>query len=150
MDNISDPIIRMSMRLQKITQQNILDKIGLSSVSVKILFIIDSTPIISSSDILHVIGGTRSNISQRLSFLEKKGYIARDQKPSETDKRVIHIFLTPLGKKKVLSIKQWITKANICIEKYFTPEELAAHRDFFIKLNTVLDQEIAAHTTEKD
>jgi DNA-binding MarR family transcriptional regulator len=138
------------MRLQKIAQQNILDKIGLSSVSVKILFIIDSAPITSSSDILHVIGGTRSNISQRLSFLEKKGYVARNQKPSKTDKRVINLSLTPLGEKKLLSIKQWITKANICIEKYFTPEELAAHRAFFIKLNTVLDQEIHAQNVEKD
>lgn len=140
MDNLSEPIMQAALRLQKIAQQHIFHKIGLSSTSVKILYIIDRKKNTTPSDIMNTVGGTRSNISQRLSHLEKMGYIVRTHHNASTDKRIVHVSLTTLGTEKIREIRKWVKKANICIEQYFTPAELAAHNAFFAKLNTLLAQ----------
>ncbi|MFA5986585.1 MAG: MarR family transcriptional regulator [Parcubacteria group bacterium] len=145
MQTITESIMCIASRLERIADQHIFRHIDLSAISVKILFIIHIHPSITPSDIQESVGGTKSNISQRLNYLEKKGFITRTH-TKDADKRTVSLTLTPIGKKKITTIKKWLTKANLHLEKHFTQKELHTHFDFLKKLHTVLDHEEKNHS----
>lgn len=139
---ISDSIIRTAMRLENIANKHFFNHIGMSSASIKIMCIIAKCPECNTpTKILEAVGGTRSNISQRLDYLEKQGFINRKHARTGSDKRKVNIILTPQGKTKLAQTEEWIKKANMYLEEYFTKEELAGHFTFFKKLNGILDAE---------
>ncbi len=137
MHTISESIMCIAHRFERLGQKHIFAQADLSSVSAKILFVINMHRHISPSDIHDALGGTMSNISQRITYLEKNGFITRIH--STTDKRKISLSLTPLGKQKITDIKKWLKKGNVCIEKQFTKEEIAQHFAFCKKLHATLD-----------
>ena len=141
MANISDPIMSTATKLERIANVHIFSHIGLSSANIKIMCILDRMKITTPSGILKFLGGTRSNISQRLDFLEKKGYILRKHDSTSADKRKVNIQLTTAGRRKLTEAEKWLKKANLYLEKYFTKKELAAHFAFFKKLNEILDRD---------
>ena len=141
MANISDPIMSTAAKLERIANVHIFSHIGLSSASIKIMCILDRMKITTPSGILEFLGGTRSNVSQRLDFLEKKGYVLRKHDSTSPDKRKVNIQLTTTGKKKLAEAEKWLKKANLYLEKYFTKKELEAHFAFFEKLNEILDRD---------
>lgn len=142
MQTISDSIIGAAMRLEGIANKHIFSHIDITSASIKIMCVLLKCPSANTpGGILEAIGGTKSNISQRLAFLEKNGFIKRKHADAGSDKRKVTICLTPKGKKKLLEAEKLIQKANMYLEKHFTNEELASHFAFFKKLNDILNKE---------
>lgn len=141
MANISDPIVSTAAKLERIANSHIFIHIGMSSASIKIMCILHKTSVTTPSAIQEYMGSSRSNVSQRLDFLEKQGYISRKHSPLSKDKRKVDISLTSMGKRKLKEAEKWLRKANLYLEKYFTKKELDAHFAFFKKLNEILDRE---------
>ena len=88
--------------------------------------------------IIELIGGTKSNISQRLNSLEKKGYI-KMRKSTGKDKRMLFVELSPLGRKKLQEMKKHLNKVKLELESNFIREEIQKHFAFFDKLNKLVD-----------
>lgn len=93
----------------------------------------------TASALIETTGATKSNLSQRLSFLEKENYIIRTYASDKKDKRKITIKLTPAGKEIIADLEKRFKKAQISFEKKFSKKEIAQHLAFFKKLNTILD-----------
>ena len=138
MPTISESFMCIAHRFSQLGQKHIFGHADISLISAKILFVISAKPDISPSMIRDMLGGTMSNISQRLSYLEKHNLIARVHDAS--DKRKISFMLTDLGKKKAAMIRRWVKKGNVSIEKHFSKDELAHHFAFCSKLHTILDK----------
>lgn len=93
----------------------------------------------TASELIEITGATKSNMSQRLSFLEKEKYIIRTYASDKKDKRKITIELTLAGKEMIADLEKRFKKAQISFEKKFTAKEIAQHKAFFKKLNSILD-----------
>lgn len=112
---------------------------GLSSTSVKILGMLSHHKSLTPSQIIEMNNSTKSNISQRLSFLEKEGLITRDYATDKKDKRKVKVLLTDLGEKKLKEMHKVMTKAKISVEKKLSKGEIAQHEAFMQKLNDIMD-----------
>lgn len=137
----AESIICLSRRLESIANKYVFQPMGLSSISMKILKLVRRHGPLTASDMLDDLGATKSNISQRMNFLEKAGYIARKYGADKKDRRKIKIELTPKGKKTITELEKRFKKAQISFEEKFTQKELIDHRDFIKKINTILDEE---------
>lgn len=84
------------------------------------------------------LGGTKSNITQRLNFLERSKLIL-SARSKEGDKRKVLVSLSPEGTKKIKDVMDIFKKNSIYLEKFFTEKELAEHFSFMRKMNTVLN-----------
>lgn len=89
-------------------------------------------------EIMKLVGGTKSNISQRLDYLEKKGYV-KIYKNMTGDKRKSSVKLTAAGKEKLQEIKSHFKKVKLELESNFSQEEIERHFAFFNKLNKIID-----------
>lgn len=138
---VAKQIIYIASRLEAIANHFVFNPAGLSSASVKILDILRCNTMLTPSDILEKIGGTKSNVSQRLNFLEKEGFIARTHSQYSQDKRRVAIKLTAKGNKKLSEMHERLKKAQLHLEKHFTKAELDAHYAFFEKIKLLLDTE---------
>ncbi len=133
------PIIHIAHRFEAIAQRYIFQPTGFSPMSMNILRLLrDNGPLIAS-DLIRMTATTKSNMSQRLSFLEKEHLVSRMPAKENGDKRKTMISLTTSGKKKIATLEERIKKAEISFEKKFTPKELADHKAFFEKLSIILD-----------
>lgn len=133
------PIICLAHRFESIGNKYIFKPMGLSHTSIHILKLLERDKRLTSSDLIKITNASKSNMSQRLSFLEKEGYITRSYAKDSKDKRKIFIQITENGKKKITAIEKRIKQAQISFEKKFTKEELLHHKEFFKKLSSVLD-----------
>ena len=136
--SIIEPIVYTASRLEAIANHCIFSPIGMNISSVKIMGILCQRKAMTQKDILELIGGTKSNISQRLNFLEKKGYI-RTYKDTADDKRKLFVELTETGRKKLIEIKGQLRKVKLELESNFTKKEIEQHFAFFKKLNKLVD-----------
>lgn len=142
MKTISETIIHTAMRLENIGNKHIFSLFGMTATSIKIMFVLKKCPECKTpTKILEIIGGTRSNISQRLDFLEKQGLVTRKHADIKSDKRKVILSLTSKGKKKLSEAEKYIEKANMYLEKYFSKKELAAHFAFMDRLQQVIAKE---------
>lgn len=114
---------------------------GLSSTSMKILKLLKNRGPLTASKLIEITGATKSNLSQRLNFLEKENHILRTYASDKKDKRKVLIELTLTGKKMMLGIEKRLQKAQISFEKKFSEKEIAQHKAFIKKLNSILDSE---------
>ncbi len=136
--SIIEPVIYTASRLEVISNRYLFGPIGMNITSIKILGLINKKKAITPKDIMELIGGTKSNISQRLDFLEKKGFI-KTRKNTFSDKRKTLIALTPLGKKKLREMKSHLKKTSLELESNFSEEEIQQHFTFFNKLNKLIE-----------
>jgi DNA-binding MarR family transcriptional regulator len=113
---------------------------GFSAISMQILQILNQKSPITSGELISMTSSTKSNLSQRLSFLEKEGYIEKILPNDKTDKRKILIQISPSGEKKINDIEKRICKAQISFEKKFSDKELSQHKDFMLKIQKILDE----------
>lgn len=134
-----EPIIHLAHRFESIANKYVFQPMGLSPISMKILKLLKNKKSMTASELVEITNATKSNISQRLNFLEKENYIARTYASDATDKRKITINLTPSGKKRIEDLEKRFKKAQISFEKKFTEKEIAQHREFIQKLNAILD-----------
>lgn len=91
-------------------------------------------------EIMKLVGGTKSNISQRIDSLEKRGYI-ETHKHAFDDGRKMSVKLTIAGKEKIQEIKNHFKKVKLELESKFSQEEIRQHFEFFNKLNEIIDSE---------
>jgi len=136
--SIIEPVIYTASRLEVISNRYLFGPIGMNITSIKILGLINKKKAITPKDIMELIGGTKSNISQRLDFLEKKGFV-KTRKNTFSDKRKTLIALTPLGKKKLREMKSHLKKTSLELESNFSEEEIQQHFTFFNKLNKLIE-----------
>lgn len=134
-----EPLILAAMRIEHIGTKHLFGPLGLTSASVKMLRLLECRGSISPGEMPEVLGTTKSNVSQRLAFLEKEGLVRRNYGASLRDKRLAAVSLTPAGKRKLSAIRQRLDKARPQLMKEFSAQELKHFNSFIAKLNRILD-----------
>jgi DNA-binding MarR family transcriptional regulator len=129
----------MANRLENIASRYVFQPLGLSASSVKILGLLRHKRRATPGEILSCLGGTKSNISQRLRFLEKEGLIKRLPPRRAEDKRHVSIVLTAAGRRKLKIVSRHFSRSEMKLEEHFNLKEIQSHLKFFQKLHTVLN-----------
>ena len=137
----AESIIFLAHRFETIANKYVFQPMGLSAISMKILKLLRVHGQLTASDLIVMANSTKSNISQRLNFLEKEKYIIRTHDIDDGDKRKIRIELTAHGKQMISDLEKRFKKAQISFEEKFSAKELAEHRSFLAKINLILDSE---------
>lgn len=134
-----EPILCLARRIEAIANKYVFQPMGFSAISMQILKLLKNNGPLTASDLIKMTNATKSNMSQRLSFLEKEKLVSRACDCSCCDKRKITVKLTPAGKEKIDNLEKRFQKAQISFEKKFSEKELTQHKAFFQKLNALLD-----------
>lgn len=127
-------------RIQAYANRLYFEPIGLTTPCAIILHLLKHHGLMTPTEILKYMGGTKSNISQRLRTLERDGLITRKENNTD-DKRQITILLTELGLQKYTTFERLISATTKLVESELeiTEEErLACHR-LITKINKFLD-----------
>jgi DNA-binding MarR family transcriptional regulator len=130
-------IMSTSQRIDNLGYYHLLKPLKLSVASYQILRVLEKYQALSPSELVKQLGSTKSNISQRLHSLEKRGLIHRTIDPN--DHRSTRLELSPSGQQLLSGIAEKIQHAEIQLEKHFSPEELHNLQSFLHKLNTIFD-----------
>lgn len=138
-DSFADSFVLTAFRIEALTERYLFKPAGISSASFKILVFIRKHPNCSPIHIMDYLGGTKSNITQRLNFLEKSKLIL-SARSKEGDKRKLLLLLTNEGLKKIKKVMISFKKNSIYLEKFFTEKELMEHFSFMKKMNSVLNE----------
>lgn len=149
--SIIEPIILTASKLEVFSNKYLFGPLELTVSSMKILLILKRKGRQTAKEILRNVGGTKSNISQRLNLLEKKGYIKKYQMEDMKDGREIFIELTPNGKKKVAILYKHIKKFKLEFESTFSSQEISQHSAFFRKLSRLIEireQQFSKHKSK--
>ncbi|HMN19146.1 MAG TPA: MarR family transcriptional regulator [Candidatus Moranbacteria bacterium] len=134
-----EPLILAAMRIEHLGTKHLFGPLGLTSSSVKMLRLLECRGSASPGDMLAVLGTTKSNMSQRLAFLEKEGLICRNYGKNAKDKRRATVALTTEGKKKLAAVRKRLLKGRTELMKEFSRKELEDFNLFITKLNRILD-----------
>lgn len=137
-DSFADSFVLTAIRIEALTERYLFKPAGITSASFKILAFVRKHPDCSPSHIMDYLGGTKSNITQRLNFLERSKLIL-SARSKEGDKRKVLVSLSPEGDKKIKEVMDSFKKNSIYLEKFFTDKELAEHFSFMRKMNSVLN-----------
>lgn len=135
--DIISPLFCATQLLEALGNRYIFNPVGLTATSFKILSALKkerATP----SALLCQVGGLKSNLSQRLRALEKKGLIRRLANENTGDKRQVFFQLTANGRKILQQAEAHAKHASLSFEKRFTKKELERHYAFFAKLTRLL------------
>lgn len=138
-DSFTDFFVMTAMRLEALSEIYLLKPLGLTAASFKILSFIKNNDQCSPMDIICYLGGTKSNITQRLSFLEKNNLVSLSRQKTG-DKRKVIISLTTQGLDKLKVVREVFHDKSIHIENFFSQEELNEHLNFMLKLSDILGQ----------
>lgn len=139
--SIAQTLLLTSSRLESISNQCIFGPMGLTLSSVKILNILHHKGPMLPTEILKIIGGTKSNITQRLNLLAKKGFVARFLPEDMADKRKVMVKLTRVGSTKVDKMVSIINRKSLDLASRFTAEEIKSYDHFMDKLNDIISEE---------
>ncbi len=127
-----------ALRLEALADRYFFKPYNLSSASFRILAIIDYAKESTPTEIMKYIGGSKSNVTQRLNFLNRLGLVS-SSKDRIGDGRSLKVRLTPAGKKLLREIKSIINKHNLKLDAFFTPEETVFFQKFINKIMFTLD-----------
>ncbi len=136
-----ESVVCLAHRMEAIANKYVFQPMGISPVSMKILKALKIHVSLSPSDLIEITNSTKSNISQRLNFLEKEGSIHRNYASDKSDKRKVQLQLTATGKNKLATIEKRFEKAHISFSRKFSAEEIEHHQLFMQKINAILDKE---------
>lgn len=131
-------LMYIAHRLETNANRYYFEPMGLSSTYCKIICMLSAHGGARPTEILQKIGGTKSNISQRLDIMEKRGYVNRQIEQSG-DKRNVRVQLTDVGQKKYHEIRAFMQKKSDYIEKQFSAEEKRHLKSIIDKLNKLMD-----------
>ncbi|NQX44314.1 MarR family transcriptional regulator [Paenibacillus tritici] len=94
---------------------------------------------ISTKDLSYMLDIRISSLNELLAKLEKAEYITR--RPSETDKRIMLIYLTPKGQEEE---EAEVDSSGIfsCLSQ----EEQTAFRDYLVRISAALEEELGSDT----
>ena len=139
---IPESILRAAARIKTVADHQVFNPLGMTTSTFRILNLLAQsedgrrTP----GYLMKFVGGTKSNMSQRLNFLAKNKLIKRVEPKVGEDNRKVFITLTPVGKTLVSDVTKKIAKAKLRLENFFTPAEIANHFAFIEKLNLFFDE----------
>lgn len=140
-ESLARSIVLTAMRLENLGNRFIFEPLGLTAASLKIVGLLHHLGPMTPSAIGERLGSTKSNITQRLNFLEKKGLVSRQaSKSGQGDGRSVSVCLTAYGRRQLKLINSALKEHQLHIAKYFTPEEIQANLDFLKRFNEILDQ----------
>lgn len=139
-DDIVTPILRVATRIERLSDRHIFEPVGLSFAAFKILKHLSVSGPSSPGTMLVSLGGTKSNLSQRLGTLERKGFVKRLPPRTGGDRRFADFALTTSGKKKLRSTETLAEKEGLRLAGHFSKTERSSHASFFEKLLSLLDQ----------
>lgn len=139
--SMAEKIICSATRLESFGNKHVFDAFGLTTSGYKILHIIYEHKVTTPSDILNFIGGTKSNITQRINYLAKLKYVKKITEHSKfNDKRKTIIQLTNFGKKRYKDILKSIDTNSIQLDKLFNDTEKKTVEKLINKLNIIIDK----------
>jgi DNA-binding MarR family transcriptional regulator len=138
---ITHPIIYTASRLEAIANRYVFGPMGTTASGMKILGLLLKHGSLTPQRIRELSGGTKSNVSQRLGYLEKKGYIVRDEAVFPNDLRKILVKLTAKGKTQMTEVHKRMKSAQLCLASHFTEKEIEQHCKFIGKVNSIIDKE---------
>lgn len=139
--SIARLIIFTAARLEQFANIYVLKPLGLTTTAIKIMGLLYYHSPLSPTDILKSIGGTKSNVTQRLDFLEKSGLITRfTPKKNGSDKRKKMIKLTADGKKRLVTAQELINEKSLLLEKCFSRKKYNEYFEFLLKINILVNQ----------
>jgi DNA-binding MarR family transcriptional regulator len=143
--SLGQMIVFTASRLESLSNTCIFQPLGLTLISVKIMHIIHHKNGAAPSDLLKIIGGTKSNITQRLNYLEKNGLVERSAVAEGKDRRTIMVRLTKLGKEKLESAIKIVKAKSVDLEKCFSEKEIACVMKVLSRVNLLLDEHGIKH-----
>lgn len=121
------------MRLEAYAERNIFKGFDFTASNFRIMAMIDRLGPAFPSEIVRLLGFSKSNLTQRLSFMEKAGLVQKEKKGD--DGRKIMVSLTKEGKKQYLQALKIAKKKNKELGLLFSDKELNSYFDFMQKLN---------------
>lgn len=127
-----------ALRLEILIDRWIFKPLDLTAASFRILAILAKFGQLSPTDIIGYLGGTKSNITQRLNFLSRCGWI-KTKRPQAGDRRKILVALSRTGRNKLAQVKASFAQHNLQVENFFNRAELKNFQKFIIKFNRSLD-----------
>lgn len=139
-DDMISPILHAATRIERLSDRLIFEPAGLSFTAFKILKYLAIAGPSSPGIILECLGGTKSNLSQRLGILQRKGLMKRHSPQTGSDRRFAAFALTASGKRKLRTVETRAEKEGLRLSEYFSKSEITAHAAFFKKLLSLLDQ----------
>ena len=75
----AESIVCLAHRFESIANKYVFYPMGLSAISMKILKLLKVHGRLTASDLIEMTSSTKSNMSQRLNFLEKEKYIQQSE-----------------------------------------------------------------------
>jgi DNA-binding MarR family transcriptional regulator len=132
-------LVLTATRLESHVNRHYFEPMDLSTTYCRIICMLAENEGLTPTEILRQIGGTKSNISQRLDVLENKGYAQRHT-PKIGDKRNIQVRLTDQGRDKYRQLMDFVSEKSKTLELQFTPEEKTHMFSILEKLNVIMDQ----------
>lgn len=138
--SVAKLIIFTAARLEQFANVYVFKPMGLTTTAVKIMGLLHFHGPLTPTDILKLIGGTKSNVTQRLNFLEKSGLVDRAApKKTSSDRRKKMIKLTAGGIKKLVLASELINKKSLDLEKCFNKKENGQFYEFLIRTNLLVN-----------
>ena len=135
---LPETIIMTAVKLKTIANRFVFHPINMTNSRFRILRMLFERKRLTPSEILEFSGGTKSNVSQRLNFLERQGFIKRIYS-GKSDRRKVFVKLTLKGEKLVAKLFKRFEHSIKELENCFTKKELSNHFNFIAKLNNILD-----------
>jgi DNA-binding MarR family transcriptional regulator len=139
-DDMISPILHAATRIERLSDRLIFEPLDLSFTAFKILKYLAITGPSSPGTMLECLGGTKSNLSQRLGMLQRKDLVKRLPSKIGSDRRFAAFALTTAGKRKLRTVEMRAEKEGLRLSGYFSKSEIAAHAAFFHKLLSLLVQ----------
>ncbi|NTW15781.1 MAG: MarR family transcriptional regulator [Candidatus Moranbacteria bacterium] len=139
-DDVLSPILHAAERIERISDRLVFEPMNLSFSAFKILRLLSGFGPMSPGDMLGMLSGTKSNLSQRLATLEKYGFVNRTPSPAGKDRRYTIFAITPLGKRKLRDVQERAEKEGLRLSQLFSKSEIDGHVAFFRKLLTLLSR----------
>lgn len=136
---LAGALVYSAMRMEKMADNSIFKALDLTSSSFRILMMLKEMGPQSPSDIMDALGGTKSNVTQRLNYLVKKRLVTLTH-GAEKDKRRATASISELGLERLKDTYKLFKQKDLHIENYFTNKEMQDFLALLRKLNTGLDR----------
>lgn len=147
---MAEKIMYSATRIEAHTNKHIFEPFGITTSGFKILHIIHEFKDATPSQIMNMIGGTKSNITQRINYLVKQKYVKKvSENSSLLDKRKTIIRMTDYGQKKYKEIQKIVNENSFILEKLLTSTEKKHLNSLFNKIILLLDEYEKQYQTQK-
>lgn len=135
-DNVIPLIMFTALRLEALADHHIFKQFGLTAASFRIMSLIERMGAASPSRIIELLGSSKSNLTQRLTYMAKAGLVKKN-KEGDDGRRVV-VTLTKQGHEKYRQALKAAKSYDSHLESLFNDQEIGTYFDFMEKLNVNL------------